>query len=285
MSDVVTKTDLPKVPFNLLVVREGFNIRKDMGDIEELANSIQENGVRVPLRGYKEKGKDEYIVVDGHRRYEACKLVVERTGEMIKIPMVLEPQKYSDELRILDMFITNDGKQLTVLEKAEGVGRMINFGWKPADIARKIGKSASYISRLQSLLVAPKKLVSLVEGGRMKASLAMDMMAQGEEAVSKFLSDVEAGVYDGSADVSENKEDIFEHEKEPSEKAPSTRRITKKDTEGVNSMKELKAFVKMADPENMPEDKKKVYEFLCKVFNNEHTERSIKMFFGRSACE
>src|ERR1700744_1643846 len=154
----VTKTDLPKVPFNLLQVREGFNIRKDMGNIEELANSIAENGVRVPLRGYKVKGEDTYVVVDGHRRYAACKLVVDRTGEMIKVPFLLEPQKYNDEQRILDMFITNDGKELTVLEKAAGIERMINFDWPIDDIAKKIGKSAGYVRRLSSLNTAPKRL-------------------------------------------------------------------------------------------------------------------------------
>jgi len=282
----VTKTDLPKVPFNLLLVREGFNIRKEMGNIEELADSIQENGVRVPLRGYKEKGKDSYIVVDGHRRYFACKLVVERTGEMIKVPFMLEPQKYNDEQRIVDMFITNDGKALTVLEKAEGVGRMLNFGWTASDIARKIGKTPGYISRLSSLNTAPRRLTLLVQNNRISGSYAMDIVAKGSEAVDKFLQEVEAGFFDAnkSSEPTVNGEDMFEFEKEPQERHPPVNRITKKDAE-LNSWKELKAFLKVADPAIMPEDKQKTYDFLWKVLNNEMTDRAIKMFFGRSACE
>lgn len=282
----VTKKDLLMVPVDLIDVEEGFNIRTDMGNLEELADSIQSEGVKVAFRGYKVKlegGEERFKVTDGHRRRAAALIVVERTGEMIKVPFVLEPKHYSNEQRVVDMFLTNDGKTLTVLEKGEGIQRMLNWEWKEAEIARKIGKSAGYVNRLVALMSAPKKLLNLVASKRVSGTYAMEIAGKGKEEVDKFLQDVESGTFDSPPP---GEDELFEHPKEPSERAESNKkRITRKDAQAVNSLKELKGFIKMADPATMPEDKQKTYEFICKVFNNEHTERSIKLFFGRSACD
>src|SRR5689334_13723541 len=111
----VKKRDLMMVPADNLLLIEGLNIREDMGDLEGLAASIKEHGVKVPLRGYKEKGADRYCVVDGHRRYAALQILASQGVNGILVPFVTEPQKYSDEQRVIDMFIMNDGKNLTPL--------------------------------------------------------------------------------------------------------------------------------------------------------------------------
>lgn len=59
------RTDLLWVDPVNLTVQEGFNVRYDYGDIDELAKSIIENGVKVPVRGVKDRGTDNYILTDG----------------------------------------------------------------------------------------------------------------------------------------------------------------------------------------------------------------------------
>lgn len=262
----VKKRDLTMVPFELLVTREGFNVREDMGNIDELAASIKENGVKVPLRGYKEKGADKFYITDGHRRYSACALVVKQTGQSILVPFVLEPQGYNDEQRVLDMFITNEGKPLTPLEQSEGIHRLKNWGYSDADISKKIGKSTVYVWKLSYLYSAPKKLKTLIKEGKVSASLAMDFISKGEG--ESFLQAIESGKYESK----ENGNDLFPKEK-------SKDKITRKDIQPINSFKVFKKVARDIDEKQLDSDKAKFFKWLCRMMNNELTEESIKRFF------
>jgi ParB/RepB/Spo0J family partition protein len=271
MADV-KKTDLIKVKYGNLKVIEGNNIRQDYGDIPLLANQILEHGVKVPLQGHREKGTDIFIIKDGHRRYAALTHLKDNglLPEDIWIPFVLEPQKYNDEQRVIDMFILNEGKALTPLEQAEGVRRMQNWGYTDKDIAQKIGRSQAYVSKLSSLNAAPKKMINLIEKGTIAASFAIDIIAKGE--TDKFLQDVEAGTFEQKTN---NGHEIF-----PSETATkTTTKITKGDLQTVNSWKEFKKFAKDADEKMMDEEKAKIFKWLCKMMNNELTEDHFKRYF------
>ena len=69
------KKDLFSISPNDIDVEKGFNPRQDYGDMDLLINQVRENGVLVPLRGFKQKG-GKYIITDGHRRLQAAKEVV-----------------------------------------------------------------------------------------------------------------------------------------------------------------------------------------------------------------
>jgi ParB/RepB/Spo0J family partition protein len=270
MADV-KKRDLIMVPFEKLLIIDDFNIRVDMGDIPALADNIKENGIKVPLRGYKEKGEDIYRVVDGHRRHAAIKLLVSDSTEIFYVPFVLEPQKYSDEQRVIDMFIMNDGKNLTPLEQAEGVRRMQNWGYPDKDISQKIGRSIAYVGKLSSLNTAPKRMIKLIENGKIAASLAMDIISKGE--TDKFLQDVDAGFFD--AQRATNGHDI----PEPEVITKTKIKITKGDLKEVNSWKEFKKWAKNIDVHGMEEEKIKIFKWLCRMMNNELNEDHFKRFF------
>lgn len=275
MADV-KKRDLSMVPFDKLQVKDGLNIRTDMGDIEGLAASIREHGVKVPLRGYKEKGSDIHVVVDGHRRFEALQLIANSSDEIIYVPFVLEPQKYNDEQRLVDMFIMNDGKALTPLEQAAGVQRLINFGWSEKDIAAKIGKTVAYVSRLSSLSAAPKKLHKLIEKNKVSATLVMDMVAKGE--ADEFLAKVESGAYE--QEQPSNGQEIFPDVLDQLVKT-RPQKITKSDVVAPNSWKEFKKWARNANDDLMDDDKAKFFKWLCRMMNDELGENHFKSFFSR----
>jgi ParB family chromosome partitioning protein len=273
MADV-KKTDLLKVPFSLLIVREGFNLRTDYGNMEELVESIRENGIKQPLRGYRDPDqKDRFIVVEGHRRHKAMSILMAEGVEVIA-PFVLESQKYSDEQRVVDMFVMNDGKNLTPLEKAEGVRRMINYGYSEKDIAQKIGKSISYVSRLNTLNVAPKRLTKLVENGKISGTFAMDIIQKGE--TETFLANVEAGFFDAHKNGTDTEELFKEEDAGP---IKLQEKITKKSLGQLNSWKEFKKWARNADENLMDEDKAKFFKYLCRIMNNEVDEKSFQKFF------
>jgi ParB family chromosome partitioning protein len=130
------RTDIFLVDPRNVTVEEGFNVRKDMGDIEGLAKSVVECGVLVPIEGYKVRGEDRYVMTDGHRRLAAVMLALEYNAKGVKgfediskIEMIrLLPTSANTEDRLYIMAITGEKKKdLTDLEKADMYSRLLEF--------------------------------------------------------------------------------------------------------------------------------------------------------------
>ncbi len=83
------KKDVYSISPDNIIVEKGFNPREDYGDMDHLIKSIRENGVLVPLRGYKERGTNNYIITDGHRRLRASKEVVKEFPDMT-VPFIID---------------------------------------------------------------------------------------------------------------------------------------------------------------------------------------------------
>ena len=67
-----------------IIIKDGRNKRFDFGELEELADSIEANGVTEPIKVQYKEGVNS--LVNGHRRVAACKLVKERYKNK-KIPL------------------------------------------------------------------------------------------------------------------------------------------------------------------------------------------------------
>ena len=113
-----TRKDSYKVLPENIKIREGFNIRIDYGNIEELAQSILENGVKVPLIAMWIAKDNYWLLNQGHRRLKAVQLLHSRGHTDVRLPVLPEPRKYEDSDRYFDMITTNSGKNLTILEEA-----------------------------------------------------------------------------------------------------------------------------------------------------------------------
>jgi len=66
--------EVVKIELDKIILREGFNVREDMGDLEGLAQSILENGQTIAGR-VDVLVDGTFALVDGHRRFAACKLL------------------------------------------------------------------------------------------------------------------------------------------------------------------------------------------------------------------
>jgi ParB-like chromosome segregation protein Spo0J len=77
--------------------------------MESLVESIRNNGVKIPLRGYiKDK---RFYLIDGHRRKKACDILNVDDVSLL-VPFIVEPTDRKEEDRIADLLICNDGKKL-----------------------------------------------------------------------------------------------------------------------------------------------------------------------------
>ena len=132
-----SRTDLMQVDPHNITVEEGFNVRQDYGDIEGLAHSVVQLGVIDPVKGYKVRGEDRYVIIEGHRRLKAVLLAhdlhIKRTKgfeDISKIARIFLTTSTGDmEERLYIMGATGEKKKnLNDLERAELYKRLIEHG-------------------------------------------------------------------------------------------------------------------------------------------------------------
>ncbi len=167
-----TKTDFYNVDPRLIKVVEGFNTRIDYGDLDELKLSIVENGVRVPLRGFKDG--EFFYLNDGHRRLKAVQLAISEGHDIARVPFISEKKK-SIEQRIFDILLFNDGKQLTPLELGETYHRLVACGYSFTEISVKIGKTVKHVSDMVTVADSSKDVKDMIKDGFVSASLVAEV--------------------------------------------------------------------------------------------------------------
>jgi hypothetical protein len=95
------------VPYDKIVDNPR-NVREDYGDISDLANDINQNGLKLPLIIQRNQRNDEAaVLVDGHRRIRAIKYAVEKLGSPIKqVECKFEAEGTNEGDRLISMFST-----------------------------------------------------------------------------------------------------------------------------------------------------------------------------------
>lgn len=261
--------------------RAGGNLRADYGDIDELAASIEANGVRVPLQGYRVSDDSgfEWEVIDGHRRLAACqKLVAKGLTIRAKI-IVVDSRKVSDEQLIVDMITTNAGKPLNPVEIAEAVRRLQAFGWKNKDIATRFGMNIRIIQNLANLAAAPKRIRDLIINKNISYTLVMDILKDSAD-YNEALDKIEASFSIAKKVKHESVEtDGFEVSDETHAKI--TKRHVDKATNKVDSFKELQMIFK--NQIDKPKDviNSELFSFAKKLIENKLTRSQIdKLIFN-----
>jgi ParB/RepB/Spo0J family partition protein len=164
-----------------LIIEDGFNVRKDYGNLEELMTSIVECGLQVPIKAKELKDDSEkWVVIDGHRRLLAIQLAIEN-GHDIKYVDVLS-FKGNDEDQVLSMLITGTGqKPLNEMEQSNAVQRLINFGYRVDEIAKKMGRSLPHVYYLVKLSAIPMKLKEKVQEGYISGLALTSIMENAPE--------------------------------------------------------------------------------------------------------
>lgn len=171
------KSDLISVDPRNIIIEEGFNVRKDMGDIEELMNQIIALGQLEPVRGVKKRGTEQYVLTDGHRRMAAITMARDRGHDIPYVKLI--PTSENMEDRIFAMVVTGMGKKaLNVLEEGEAYKRLIGYQYTAKDIAAKIGKSMAHIYNVLKLADAPKAVKNFIEKNEISATTVMTLVRE-----------------------------------------------------------------------------------------------------------
>jgi ParB family transcriptional regulator, chromosome partitioning protein len=162
--------------------------------IRKMANAMKESGVaNFPPVTVSQKDGVTYLYA-GYCRRRAAMLAISEGAPIVGIWAVANTQ--SDQERILDLLTSNDGLPLTMLEKAEVVKRLLKFEWTVSMIAQKMGVTPKAISDILALGEAPEEVKELVQGGKVSATLALEVTKENPEAAATTLK--------GAVQVAEN---------------------------------------------------------------------------------
>ena len=158
--------------------------------IEELAQSIRENGIIQPLlvRRHPDQ-KDAYEIVAGERRWRAAQL-----AKVHAVPVVIRDLNDQQSLEIA--LVENLQRQdLSPLEEADGYKRLMDeFTHTQEELAKTVGKSRSHVANMMRLIGLPAPVKRLLDTGELTAGHARallnapDAVALAREVVKKGLN-------------------------------------------------------------------------------------------------
>jgi len=164
-SNTVSISDLSRNPYQ---PRQHFSEQK----LEELANSIKQNGVIQPIAVRQSKSDiNKYEIVAGERRW----LAAQRAG-LHEIPVnILELSDLESlEVAIVENIQRDD---LTPIEEARGYKRLLDeFKYDHENISKLMSKSRSHISNTLRLLTLPNDIIAMLEEGSLTSGQARPLI-------------------------------------------------------------------------------------------------------------
>lgn len=132
------------------------NVRRDVGNVVELANSITEQGILQPLVvaptlsekpfGYQTPQLDnkKFTIIAGHRRHAAAKL-----ANVDSLPCVIREDLDTEPKQLVAMLVENTQRtDLTVTEEAEAYQALLEFpGYTVKTVAKATGRSQATVRK------------------------------------------------------------------------------------------------------------------------------------------
>ena len=190
------------------------NPRKDLGDLEELRESIRENGIMQNLTVVPDFDGDGYMILIGHRRFAASE------GLIDELPCIIADHLTEREQVGIMLAENMQRSDLTFIEQAHGFQLMMDLGDTVESISKKTGfskqtiKHRLEISKLdKDVIETAQKNFQLSIGDFIELEKVKDLKERNrileESANSEDLKD-EIGYYLREQRIEENKKKYVE---------------------------------------------------------------------------
>ena len=142
------------------------------GKLDELAASIQANGIVQPLLVRRQDHNERYQIVAGERRWRAA----QRAG-LDRVPVVI--REIPDE-RVLELSLIENiqREELNPIEEAYAYRRLIDgLGVTQEEVARRVGRERSSVTNYLRLLKLPEDIQQWVEEDRLSMGHARALLS------------------------------------------------------------------------------------------------------------
>ncbi len=156
------------------IIRNKLQPRKhfDQNGLEELTNSIKEQGVIQPIVVRPDKSSTgKYEIIAGERRWLAS-----QNAGLHEIPVVILD---IDDVKSLEFAIVENVQRqdLNPIEEAKGYQKLVDdFNYNHEKLSQFIGKSRSYIANSLRLLALPEEVLVMVQQGNLSAGHARSLI-------------------------------------------------------------------------------------------------------------
>jgi ParB family transcriptional regulator, chromosome partitioning protein len=145
------------------------NVRDDLGDLADLAESIRSQGILQPIIVQPNPRKHGcYVVLGGHRRLAAAKL-----AGLDEVPIVV--REAAGAAKAIEVMLVENCQRadLNPMDKAEAIGQLRKHGYSQTAIGRAIGLSGATVSYYLSLLELDGPSRERVRASEVSAAMAI----------------------------------------------------------------------------------------------------------------
>lgn len=160
----------------------------DEDKLNELVQSVKENGVIQPILVRTQDTEGRYQIIAGERRWRACK-----QAGIDKIPAVI--RELSDREALEVALVENIQRQsLTAIEEADGYKKLQEeFGYTQEKLAANLGKSRSHIANMLRLLQLPDEVKDIINTGALSMGHARALISS-ENPIELAYKIIEEGL-------------------------------------------------------------------------------------------
>lgn len=154
------------------IILSPYNLRvSTIVEVKEMADSIKEHGLLQPI--LVRPKENQFEIIAGCRRYLACKSL---GWKQITCNVVLLNDMQTFEVALIENI---QRRSLTPLEEANAFRTYVfDNGWGSiADLASKIGRSSSYITKRIGLLNLPDDVLEAVKNSSLNPSSAEELLS------------------------------------------------------------------------------------------------------------
>ena len=158
----------------------------DEQELENLAESIRENGVLQPIlvRPINALAK-KYEIIAGERRWRASQL-----SKLHEVPVII--RDFSDETALEVALVENlQRTDLNLLEEAKGYKMLMKtFSYTQDKLSQHLGKSRSHIANILRLLELPSQIKKLMVLGEITYGHARALLTLDDESSVNLANEV-----------------------------------------------------------------------------------------------
>lgn len=175
--------DITKIVANKHQPRRHF----DEKELQNLTQSIKENGVIQPLIVNNRHNDGSYELIAGERRLRASKL-----AGLSTVPVVLYEVENEDSLLELALVENLQRQDLNPIEEAEAYQKLIDaFGYTQEQTAKRVGKNRTTVTNTLRLLNLPTFIKSdLIDGVLSEGHARVLLRLEDDQATIKEVRDV-----------------------------------------------------------------------------------------------
>lgn len=176
-SDVITEIKLVDIEPNKSQPRKDFDEEK----LEELADSIRQNGIITPIL-VQEAPNGYYSIIAGERRWRAAK----KAG-LKEIPAII---KKLDEMKLFEISLIENlqREDLNPVEEALGFEKLMSdYKLTQEEVAAKLSKSRSSVANSLRLLKLPKDVLNSLKNEKISVGHAKVLLSVADDKIKSEL--------------------------------------------------------------------------------------------------